>query len=111
MLRVGGERPVLLQTSVGGNYRGGIQMTNPAPTGTPTPRSTRSDELGGRTIGISRERVIGADGVEERLRVVNHADQPSRSSRSSWSSALDGADIFEVRGYPRPSAAGCCRSP
>ena len=29
VLRVGGSRPVLLQTSVGANYRGGIQLTNP----------------------------------------------------------------------------------
>ena len=30
VLRVGGSRPVLLQTSVGANYRGGIQLTNPS---------------------------------------------------------------------------------
>ncbi len=30
ILRVNGERPVLLQGSVGGNYRGTIQLTNPS---------------------------------------------------------------------------------
>ena len=80
VLRVGGGRPVLLQTSVGGNYRGGIQMTNPAADRNPDMKvhPQLHDELAGRTIGISRERVIGADGVEERLRIENHADQPSR---------------------------------
>ena len=104
VLRVGGGRPVLLQTSVGGNYRGGIQMTNPAADRNPDMKvhpQLHDDELAGRTIGISRERVIGADGVEERLRIENHADQPSRVPVELQLGA-DGADIFEVRGYPRP---------
>ena len=104
VLRVGGGRPVLLQTSVGGNYRGGIQMTNPAADRNPDMKvhpQLHGDELAGRTIGISRERVIGADGVEERLRIENHADQPSRVPVELQLGA-DGADIFEVRGYPRP---------
>jgi glycogen debranching enzyme len=103
VLRVGGGRPVLLQTSVGGNYRGGIQMTNPAADRNPDMKvhPQLHDELAGRTIGISRERVIGADGVEERLRIENHADQPSRVPVTLELGA-DGADIFEVRGYPRP---------
>ncbi len=103
VLRVGGGRPVLLQTSVGGNYRGGIQMTNPAADRNPDMKvhPQLHDELAGRTIGISRERVIGADGVEERLRIENHADQPARVPVTLELGA-DGADIFEVRGYPRP---------
>jgi glycogen debranching enzyme len=103
VLRVGGGRPVLLQTSVGGNYRGGIQMTNPAADRNPDMKvhTQLHDDLAGRTIGISRERVIGADGVEERLRIENHADQPSRVPVELELGA-DGADIFEVRGYPRP---------
>jgi glycogen debranching enzyme len=103
VLRVGGGRPVLLQTSVGGNYRGGIQMTNPAADRNPDMKvhPQLHDELAGRTIGISRERVIGSDGVEERLRIENHADQPSRVP-VTLDLGADGADIFEVRGYPRP---------
>ena len=104
VLRVGGGRPVLLQTSVGGNYRGGIQMTNPAADRNPDMKvhPQLHDDLAGRTIGISRERVIGADGVEERLRIENHADQPSRVP-VELELGFDGADIFEVRGYPRPA--------
>ena len=90
VLRVGGERPVLLQTAVGGNYRGGIQMTNPRPTAIPMPRSTRWTSCVGRTVGISRERLIGAAGLEERLRVVNHAERRPSPSRSSSSSGTTG---------------------
>ena len=101
VLRVGGERPVLLQTSVGGNYRGGIQMTNPSADRNPDAKVHPFDELVGRTVGIGRERLIGADGAEERVRIVNHASTavviPVDLVLGS-----DGADIFEVRGYPRP---------
>jgi glycogen debranching enzyme len=103
VLRVGGARPVLLQTSVGGNYRGGIQMTNAAADRNPDMKvhPHQQGELAGRTIGISRERMIGAEGVEERLRVVNHGDQVAHVPVELELGA-DGADIFEVRGYPRP---------
>jgi glycogen debranching enzyme len=100
VLRVGGERPVLLQTSVGGNYRGGIQMTNPSADRNPDAKVHPFDELVGRTIGISRERLIGADGVAERLRIVNHAAKPA-TVPVVLELGADGADIFEVRGYPR----------
>ncbi len=101
VLRVGGERPVLLQGSVGGNYRGSIVMTNPAIDRNPDAKVHPLDELVGRTVGITRDRVIGTDGVHESLRLVNHA-----AHRLSFPITLelgsDAADIFEVRGYPRP---------
>lgn len=100
VLRVGGDRPVLLQASVGGNYRGGIQMTNPSADRNPDAKVHPLDELVGRTVGISRDRIIGAAGVEERIRVVNHAERPISVSVVLELGA-DGADIFEVRGYPR----------
>src|SRR6476469_25389 len=77
VLRVGGERPVLLQTSVGGNYRGGIQMTNPSVDRNPDAKVHPMDELVGRTIGIGRVRIIAAEGMSENLRVVNHAARPA----------------------------------
>src|SRR3954470_7975215 len=76
VLRVGGVRPVLLQTSVGANFRGGIQMTNPSADRNPDAKVHPPEELTGRTIGISRDRVIGAEGLSERLRLVNHASVP-----------------------------------
>ena len=99
VLRVGGVRPVLLQTSVGANFRGGIQMTNPSADRNPQAK-TRPDGLVGRTVGISRDRLIGAEGVSERLRIVNHGGDPAEVAVDLELGA-DGADIFEVRGYPR----------
>ncbi len=99
VLRVGGVRPVLLQTSVGANFRGGIQMTNPSADRNPQAK-TRPDGLVGRTVGISRDRLIGAEGVSERLRIVNHGGDPAEVA-VDLELGVDGADIFEVRGYPR----------
>jgi glycogen debranching enzyme len=90
----------LLQTSVGANYRGGIQMTNPSADRNPDAKTHRTHQLIGRTIGISRDRLIGADGVSERVRIVNHAADPA-SVPVDLELGSDGADIFEVRGYPR----------
>src|SRR5688572_13242243 len=100
VLRVGGERPVLLQTSVGANYRGGIQMTNPSADRNPDAKVHPLDELVGRTIGISRERLVAADGAVEVVRIVNHAPR-ALSIPIELEFGADGADIFEVRGYPR----------
>jgi glycogen debranching enzyme len=100
VLRVGGSRPVLLQTSVGANYRGGIQLTNPSADRNPDAKVHPVDGLVGRTIGISRERLIGADGVSERVKIVNHAGSPA-AVPVDLELGTDGADIFEVRGYPR----------
>ena len=101
VLRIGGIRPVLLQTSVGANYRGGIQMTNPSADRNPDAKVHPLDELTGRTIGISRERLMGAEGVSERLKIVNHAAREA-DVPVDLELGVDGADIFEVRGYPRP---------
>lgn len=100
VLRVGGSRPVLLQTSVGANYRGGIQLTNPSADRNPEAKVHPTEGLVGRTIGISRERLMGGDGVSERVKVVNHAANPA-AVPVELELGADGADIFEVRGYPR----------
>ncbi|MEX1172994.1 MAG: glycogen debranching N-terminal domain-containing protein [Chloroflexota bacterium] len=101
IVRVGGERPVLLQASIGANYRGGIQLTNPSVDRNPDAKVNPLDELVGRTVGISRSRLIGDHGVEERLRIVNHGAHVLRIP-VELGLGMDGADIFEVRGYPRP---------
>ncbi len=100
VLRVGGERPVLLQGSVGANYRGGIVMTNPSADRNPDAKVHPLDDLTGRTVGITRDRLIGADGLREQLRVVNHGERPV-SVAVELELGADSADIFEVRGYPR----------
>jgi glycogen debranching enzyme len=108
VLRVGGQRPVLLSASVGANYRGGIQLTNPSADRNPAAKTETTaaseanplDELVGRTIGISRDRLIGEGGLEERLRIVNHG-AATRRVPVELGLGVDAADIFEVRGYPR----------
>ena len=110
MLRVGGVRPVLLQTSVGGNYRGSIQMTNPSADRNPDAKVHPLDELVGRTIGIGRERLIGGDGYEERVRIVNHAALPA-SLPLELELGMDGPISSKCAGSPVRSAAGCCPSP
>jgi glycogen debranching enzyme len=100
VLRVGGSRPVLLQTSVGSNYRGGIQLTNPSADRNPDAKVHATEGLTGRTIGISRERLLGGDGVSERVKIVNHAADAA-AVPIELELGADGADIFEVRGYPR----------
>ncbi|MGK2849548.1 MAG: amylo-alpha-1,6-glucosidase [Candidatus Limnocylindrales bacterium] len=100
VLRVGGLRPVLLQASVGGNFRGSIQMTNPSADRNPDAKVHPLDDVSGRTVGISRQRLIGADGMVERIRIVNHAER-ELTIPIELALAADLADIFEVRGYPR----------
>ena len=101
-LRVGGERPVLLSGSMGANYRGAIQLTNPSADRNPDAKVHPLDELVGRTIGIARDRLIANDGMEERVRIVNHAER-EMTFTVELELGSDGADIFEVRGYPRPN--------
>ncbi|MDQ3128968.1 MAG: hypothetical protein M3Q66_11030, partial [Chloroflexota bacterium] len=101
VLRVGGVRPVLLQGSMGANYRGSIQLTNPSVDRNQDDKVHPADAVAGRTIGISRDRLIGVDGMEERVRIVNHAER-ELEFEVELELGTDSADIFEVRGYPRP---------
>ncbi len=102
VLHVGGERPVLLQGSMGGNYRGGIQLTNPSADRNPDMKVHPLDGLVGRTIGISRDRLIGGGALEERLRIVNHAD---RAGHDPGRARHGRRRRRHLRG-PRVSAAG-----
>ena len=100
VLRLGGVRPVLLQGSMGGNYRGTIHLTNPSIDRNPGAKMGAGDSLASRKLGISRERLLSNDALQERLRVVNHAEV-EESVDIELELAADNADIFEVRGYPR----------
>jgi glycogen debranching enzyme len=100
-LRVGGVRPVMLNGSMGGNFRGSIQLTNPSADRNPDAKVHPELDVAGRTIGISRDRLIANDGMEERVRIVNHAERALEFA-VELELGSDAADIFEVRGYPRP---------
>ena len=54
-LRVGGERPVLLQGSMGANFRGSIQLTNPSADRNPDAKMhAETEHVAGRTLGHRR---------------------------------------------------------
>jgi glycogen debranching enzyme len=100
-LRVNGVRPVLLQGTAGGNYKGTIQLTNPSIDRDIEAKVNPLDDLAGRKIGIARDRVMSLRGLEERLAVVNYAEHPETVT-IELELGVDGADIFEVRGRIRP---------
>ncbi len=109
VLRVGGERPVLLQTSVGANYRGGIQMTNPSADRNPDAKVHPMDELVGpddrhlARAAHRRRRGRGAGpGREPRLDAGHRARRSSGSAPTARTSSRSVA----TRGS---SAGGCCR--
>ena len=99
-VRVGGVRPVLLQGTPGGNYRGTIQLTNPSIDRNIEDKVHPLDDLAGRKLGIARDRVLSLHGLEERLTVVNYAERP-KIFDIEVELGIDGADIFEVRGRQR----------
>ena len=99
-LRVNGARPVLLQGTAGGNYRGTIQLTNPSIDRNIEAKVNPLDDLAGRKIGIGRDRVMSLRGLEERLSVENYAERPETVTLE-LELGIDGADIFEVRGRMR----------
>ena len=100
VLRVGGERPVVLQGSTGANYRGVIQLTNPTLDRNPNDKIRPGKSLLGRKLGITRERLINGDALEERVHIVNFAEH-DEEVEIFIELADDAADIFEVRGFPR----------
>jgi glycogen debranching enzyme len=99
-LRVNGVRPALLHASAGGNYRGAVQLTNPDYMRNPGPDVEPVVALVRRSIGIQRDRVLGAGALLEQLRLVNYTSH-DESVAIEIGLACDHADIFEVRGYPR----------
>jgi glycogen debranching enzyme len=100
VLRVGGARPVVLQGSTGANYRGVIQLTNPTLDRNPSDKMKAGGSLTGKKLGITRERLLSGDALEERVRIVNFAEHDEVVD-ILIELADDAADIFEVRGYPR----------
>jgi len=106
VLRIAGVRPVLLQGSMGGNFRGTIHLTNPSIDRNIAAKTGGADPLAGRKLGITRERILGSGALEERLVVENHAEH-EETFDVELDLAADAADIFEVRGYPRKTRGTC----
>ncbi len=100
VLRVSGERPVVLQGSTGANYRGVIQLTNPTLDRNPNDKIRPGQSLLGKKLGITRDRLLSGIAIEERIRIVNFAER-DETVDILLELADDAADIFEVRGLPR----------
>ena len=101
ILRVGGQRPVLLQGSAGGNYHGAIQLTNPRIDRNPQDKVRPEQALETQKLGIGRHRTLTGEVLEERVRIVNYAEA-DEDVTLELELAADAADIFEVRGWTRP---------
>src|SRR5262245_40606180 len=107
ILRVNGVRPVLLQASAGGNWRGTIQETNPRIDRDPREKvppdeaQASHEGLASQKLGIARTRTLTGTVLEERIRIVNHAEI-AETVAMELELAADAADIFEVRGWVRP---------
>ena len=74
VLRISGHRPVLLQGSMGGNYRGTIYLTNPSIDRNPKAKMGSGDSLASRKLGISRDRLLSNDVLQERLVLLANRD-------------------------------------
>ena len=101
-LRIGGQRPVLLQASIGANFRGTIHLTNPRMERNPLDKVRPEEVLASQKLGITRSRLVGMAGLEERLRIVNFSEF-DEIVVIELELAADAADIFEVRGWNRPA--------
>src|SRR3954447_6913486 len=104
ILGIGGQRPVLLQASVGSNFRGSIQLTNPRMERDMRDKVRPEEALASQKLGITRHRLLGVTGFEERLQIVNFSEH-DEVVEVELELAADAADIFEVRGWTR-SARG-----
>jgi glycogen debranching enzyme len=106
ILRIGGQRPVLLQGSAGGNFRGTIHLTNPALERDFGAKIRPDGTLQTQKLGITRQRLVSGEGLQERLHVENHSEH-EETFTVELALADDAADIFEVRGYRRKSRGTC----
>jgi glycogen debranching enzyme len=101
VLRIAGERPVVLQSDPGGSWRGVMQATNPEFRKDPGDKMGGDERIMRQTISIARERTI-AEAYRERLGIQNHGPITFDCNVELEFDA-DFADIFEVRGYSRPA--------
>jgi glycogen debranching enzyme len=99
VLRIAGERPVVLHSDPGGSWRGVVQATNPEFRKDPGDKMGTDEKILRQTISVGRERTI-AEAYRERLDVQNHGPI-SFDLDVELELDADYADIFEVRGYTR----------
>ncbi len=101
VLRVAGERPVVLHSDPGGSWRGTVIATNAELRKDPGDKMGTDGSIARRTISIGRERTL-SDVYRERLDIQNHGPV-TFDLDVELELDMDAADIFEVRGYARPA--------
>ncbi len=101
VLRVAGERPVVLHSDPGGSWRGTVIATNAELRKDPGDKMGSDGSIARRTISIERERTL-SDAYRERLVIQNHGSF-AFDLDVELELDMDAADIFEVRGYARPT--------
>jgi len=101
VLRIAGERPVVLYSDPGGSWHGVMQATNPEFRKDPGDKMGGDERILRQTVSIARERTI-AEAYRERLTIENHG-QITFDCDVELEFDADFADIFEVRGYARPA--------
>ena len=99
VLRVAGERPVVLHSDPGGSWRGTVIATNAELRKDPGDKMGSDGSIERQTISIGRERTL-SDAYRERLEIQNHGPVTFELD-IQLELDMDAADIFEVRGYAR----------
>ena len=109
VLRVGGERPVVLQGSTGANYRGVIQLTNPTLDRNPNDKIRPGQSLLGKKLGITRERLLTA--TRSRSGSGSSTSPSTTRQSTSCSSSPTTRPTSSRFAASRGIAERCCRSP
>ena len=99
VLRVVGERPVVLHSDPGGSWHGTVIATNAELRKDPGDKMGTAAAIARQTISIGRERTL-SDAYHERLEIQNHGPVMF-DLVVELDLDMDAADIFEVRGHAR----------
>ncbi len=101
ILRLNGVQPTLLRGPRQDDGADTIQLTNPELRRNPDDKRAAASSLAHRELSLTRARRIDG-GLRERLTIVNYAANVEELELD-LGLGVDMADIFEVRGYPRPA--------
>ncbi len=101
IVRLNGDPPTLLRGPYQDDGADTIQLTNPEPRRNPDDKRAAEPGLGRQELSLTRSRRIDG-GLREGLTVVNHSGT-AQSVEIELGLGVDMADIFEIRGYPRPT--------
>jgi glycogen debranching enzyme len=99
ILRLNGSALTLLRGPYQDDGADTIQLTNPELRRNPLDKAAAGSDLARRDLSVTRTRHIDGD-LRETVTVVNYAATPE-DLVLQLGLAVDMADIFEVRGYPR----------